>query len=209
MYLLTPAFALLLASLVGAYAPLGDVKSTKPVDVIRTKGLPKVELSLSYIANLQENPDGTTTVICKHGEPECAGNKQELCFKKHHPDRHKWFTFVNALNTINPPRIGDINYAREVARTIGAANHFDKVAECAQSDEGHQLHVASVRHTLKAKVSTSCTVFIDHQKRCVVDGGAWRECPEGSRVEDFVKSIREAAKHQLTKARKLFYQFWN
>ncbi|KAF9974146.1 hypothetical protein BGZ73_002484 [Actinomortierella ambigua] len=228
MRLLTGTLAVLLASLVGAYAPLGEVESTAQVlvtlfvmsrcpdavkcedtfwRVLQTKDLPEVALTLSYIGSLQEQPDGTTTVTCKHGAPECAGNVQQLCFTKYNPDHQVWFRFVNTLNTVNPWRIGDIEYAREVAKKIGAEANFDAVAQCAQSDEGYQLHVESIKRTMSAKVSTSCTVFIEGQKRCVVDGGVWRECPGGSRVEDFVESIRQEARRPIDNLR-IHYQSW-
>lgn len=40
---------------------------------------------------------------------------------------------------------------------------------------------------------TSCTVFVEDTKRCVIDGGVWRECPGGFQVADFVRTINEVA----------------
>ncbi|KAG0237105.1 hypothetical protein BGW41_000273 [Actinomortierella wolfii] len=203
---LLPAFSLV--SLATANTPLGGVRSTEPVDVIFKRDLPPVNPLLSYIATLKENPDGTTTVTCMHGPTECAGNVQELCFKKYNPDYRVWFFFVNALNAFQPWRIGDIEYAREIAVKIGAASNFDAVARCAQSDEGHQLHVESVRHTLSHQISTSCTVFINNEKRCVIDGGVWRECPGGSSVDNFANTIHEVARRGLINIHLLLNRIW-
>ncbi|KAF9365526.1 hypothetical protein BGX34_009669 [Mortierella sp. NVP85] len=144
----------------------------------------------------------TTTVTCKHGPLECAGNTQQLCFKKYFSDYRVWVPFVITMNSWHPVRIGDPNYAREVAERVvkdsdldnsSVAYQLDKVDECSKGQEGFDLLVESFEHTIHHGVGTSCTVFIDDEKRCVIDGGVWRECPEGSTVADFVRSIKEAA----------------
>ncbi|KAF9402199.1 hypothetical protein BGX21_010936 [Mortierella sp. AD011] len=106
------------------------------------------------------------------------------------------------MNSWEPRRIGEPKYAREVAeRVLSDIKNYvstpllDRVDDCAKSQEGFDLLVESVQNTIDHGVSTSCTVFIDDKKRCVVDGGIWRECPGGSSVEDFVRSIKEAASH--------------
>ncbi|KAF9434682.1 hypothetical protein BGZ76_007630, partial [Entomortierella beljakovae] len=141
-----------------------------------------------------------TTVTCKHGPLECAGNTQQLCFKEYFPDHKVWIPFVVTMNSLEPHRIGELQYAKEVAEKIlseglgSIDNHLlDKVSSCADSQEGFNLLVNSVQNTIDHGVTTSCTVFIDNRKRCVVDGGEWRECPEGSSVADFIRSITEAA----------------
>lgn len=125
--------------------------------------------------------------------------------------------FVTTMNSWQPRRIGESDYAREVAeRVLGLKQRrvrrflsleekdgeekekeqealLEKVDECSKGQRGFELLVKSVQNTLDNGVGTSCTVFIDNKKRCVVDGGVWRECPGGSTVADFVRSIREAA----------------
>ncbi|GJJ76286.1 hypothetical protein EMPS_08645 [Entomortierella parvispora] len=64
---------------------------------------------------------------------------------------------------------------------------------CFQGPQGFEFLVQSVQNTIDHGVTTSCTVFIDNKKRCVVDGGVWRECPGGHSIPDFVRSITEAA----------------
>ncbi|KAF9922849.1 hypothetical protein FBU30_007015 [Linnemannia zychae] len=154
-----------------------------------------------------------TKVTCKHGPLECAGNTQQLCFKEYFPDYKVWFPFVTTMNSWQPARIGEPRYAREVAekvleleqRRMGRLQYdqakkmreqevlLGKVDECSKGKQGFELLVKSVQYTLDQGIGTSCTVFIDHKKRCVVDGGVWRECPGGYSINDFVRSIKEAA----------------
>ncbi|KAG0214207.1 hypothetical protein BGX33_002341 [Mortierella sp. NVP41] len=153
----------------------------------------------------------TTSVVkvnCKHGPLECAGNTQQLCFREYFPDHKIWVPFVTTMNSWQPRRIGEPLYAREIAEKVFGLRQstrrpriltqeeeslLDKVEECSKGLHGFELLVQSVQNTLDHGVSTSCTVFIDNKKRCVVDGGVWRECPGGYAVGDFVHSIKEAA----------------
>ncbi|KAG9068354.1 hypothetical protein KI688_010622 [Linnemannia hyalina] len=176
----------------------------------------KTELDLSTTSTTT-----TTTVVtkvnCKHGPLECAGNTHQLCFREFFPDYKVWVPFVTTMNSWQPRRIGESAYAREVAeRVLGLRQRrvrrflsleeedaeekkkelevlLEKVDECSEGQRGFELLVKSVQNTLDHGVGTSCTVFIDNKKRCVVDGGVWRECPGGSTVADFVRSIKEAA----------------
>ncbi|KAG0028002.1 hypothetical protein BGZ81_005107 [Podila clonocystis] len=211
-----------LASIVQANRPLSLAQST-PVDVtlfvmsrcpdamkceatfakvFAAPSLVPVNPTLSFIGSIERTVNTsttsvTTTVTCKHGPEECAGNIQQLCFQKQHPDHRVWVPFVVGMNSWRPRRIGELQYVRDVANRIGgvASDEYKLtlVEQCAQGPEGHELLVQSVQNTLDHQVGTSCTVFIDNKKRCVVDGGVWRECPGGFQVADFVQTINEAA----------------
>ncbi|CAO3572472.1 unnamed protein product [Mortierella alpina] len=160
--------------------------------VLETKNLPAVNLSLSYFGKVI-NRSGKVSVECMHGALECEGNKQQLCFRKFFPDREKWFAYVLKMNA-QPSRVGDVAYAREVGEaTVGKSALLDNVEECAGGQEGLDLLIASVKYTESQGAKASCTVFLNNKKRCVVDGGVWRECPGGSTVPDFVRSIEEAS----------------
>ncbi|KAF9313175.1 hypothetical protein BG003_005527 [Podila horticola] len=170
--------------------------------VFDTPNLAPVHPTLSFIGAIERTVNVsatsvTTTVTCKHGPEECAGNTQQLCFKKQHPDHRVWVPFVVGMNSWQPRRIGELQYLREVASRIGgAAADEDKltlVEQCAQGAEGLELLVQSVQNTLDHHVGTSCTVFVEDKKRCVIDGGVWRECPGGFQVADFVRTINEVA----------------
>ncbi|KAG0304303.1 hypothetical protein BGZ98_005684 [Dissophora globulifera] len=181
--------------------------------VFETENLPPVNPLLSYIGTIDRTTTidtvtltatTTTSVTCKHGPLECAGNTQQLCFKKYFPDPKVWVPFVVTMNSWVPNRIGEPEYAREVAEEIvgeGDSDVLDQVNACGKGREGFALLVASIQHTIDHGVGTSCTVYIDNKKRCVVDGGVWRECPEGSSVEDFVRTITEAASRFFSRFR--------
>ena len=47
----------------------------------------------------------------------------------------------------------------------------------------------SVEHSADVGVRTSCTVRVEGRVRCVRDGGEWRDCEGGSRVEDLVRDL--------------------
>ncbi|KAF9987996.1 hypothetical protein BGZ75_010190 [Mortierella antarctica] len=160
---------------------------------MKTRNLPAVNFSLSYFGEVK-NRSGNPSVKCMHGPLECAGNKQQLCFKKFFPAHETWFSFVLKMNSHRPSRIGEEDYAREIGEMIvGNSALLDKVGECARGEEGLDLLIASVENTKRQGAKASCTVFIDNKKRCVIDGGVWRECPGGSTAPDFVRSIEEAA----------------
>ncbi|KAF9963403.1 hypothetical protein BGZ70_007438, partial [Mortierella alpina] len=151
---------------------------------LETKNLPAVNFSLSYFGKVI-NRSGKVSVECMHGALECEGNKQQLCFRKFFPDRETWFPFVLRMNS-QPSRVGDVAFAREAGEAIGGKSALlGKVEECAGGQEGLDLLIASVKNTESHDAKASCTVFINNKKRCVVDGGVWRECPGGSTVPDF------------------------
>lgn len=65
--------------------------------------------------------------------------------------------FVISMNSWHPVRIGDPNYAREVAERVvkdgdldnsSLASLFDKVDDCSKGQEGFDLLVESIEHTI-------------------------------------------------------------
>ncbi|KAG0260623.1 hypothetical protein BG011_001752 [Mortierella polycephala] len=180
--------------------------------VFKIEDLPPVNPLLSYIATINKMTNSTssslastttTTVTCKHGPLECAGNIQQLCFKRYFPNYRVWFPFVAAMNSWEPQRIGEPEYARKVAHRVVGTGHgalLHQVEACANGQEGLDMLIESAQNTIDYGISTSCTVFINNKKRCVVDGGIWRDCPGGHSIADFVQSIIDAAssvRHRL------------
>ncbi|KAI1305559.1 hypothetical protein EDD11_004944 [Mortierella claussenii] len=136
--------------------------------VFQAENLPTVNPSLSFIGSINRSSktsfstseDGTT-VTCKHGPLECAGNTQQLCFKKYFPDHEIWVPFVVAMNSLAFHRIGDPEYAREIGEKVlyeGGQNIFytyheadhllEKVDDCSKGQEGFDLLVESIQHTI-------------------------------------------------------------
>jgi hypothetical protein len=73
---------------------------------------------------------------------------------------------------------------------------FHKLNECAEQDEGSRgmdLLRMSVARSQQAGAKFSCTVRLEDEVRCIMDGGEWKDCPNGSTVNDLVRDIRKAA----------------
>jgi hypothetical protein len=69
---------------------------------------------------------------------------------------------------------------------------YGQIADCLIDGTGVKLHAKSAARTSSLGITTSCTIYIDNKARCVRDGNEWKNCPGGSSIEDFVKTINEA-----------------
>ena len=141
-------------------------------------------------------------LVCMHGERECVGNKQQLCLQKR-LDQRIGAGKLSADATVDvllkfltcgwrsPADIGTDKGARQCLAAIGwaAAADADDVLACASGAEGDALLAASHAATTAAGAKNSCTVFVDGRRRCVRDGGAFRDCEPGRTPADFKKSI--------------------
>ncbi|KAH8552953.1 hypothetical protein BGW37DRAFT_487838 [Umbelopsis sp. PMI_123] len=145
-----------------------------------------VSLDINFIA--QPAPFEPLKFTCKHGPSECYGNMQELCYRHVHGEE-TWFSFIQCLNE-DLPYIGTDKLGASCAKKQGKS--YDIVKDCLEDGTAIKLHAKSVERTGSMGVSTSCTVYIDQKRRCIHDGGEWRDCPGGSSVNDFVKSIEDA-----------------
>jgi hypothetical protein len=71
---------------------------------------------------------------------------------------------------------------------------FDKLTACAEEDNGG-LGIGmlrdSVRRSREAGVTKSCTVRLNEEIYCVRDGRMWKECPNGSGVNDLVIAVEK------------------
>lgn len=72
--------------------------------------------------------DTHLAVICKHGEPECKANKQQLCTQQH-TELDQWWSFLMCQD-FSSDRIGTEGLARECAKVAGFAWE-GVVEECA------------------------------------------------------------------------------
>ncbi|ORY95539.1 hypothetical protein BCR43DRAFT_493146 [Syncephalastrum racemosum] len=147
----------------------------------------RVQLDVNYIA--QPDPDQSLGFKCKHGESECLGNVQELCFRHLHPDPRIWYSFILCMNE-HYGAIGKGNgLAESCAKRLGVT--YEPVEDCAASTLGQSLLATSVDRTNHLNVTKSCTIFINNRLRCIRDG-TWKDCPDGHDVSDFVKTIEDA-----------------
>ncbi|KAI9323180.1 hypothetical protein BX666DRAFT_1884078 [Dichotomocladium elegans] len=154
--------------------------------VLREVKVP-VSLSVNYIA--KANPAEALQYECMHGESECIGNIQELCYRQVYPDYRDWFGFALCLND----RLREIGIDPELpyqcATKLGQS--YAPVDACVKSNLGIELLGKSVERTQSLGVRKSCTIYIDNKQRCIRDGG-WKECDEGHEVADFVRMIEES-----------------
>ncbi len=70
---------------------------------------------------------------------------------------------------------------------------FDKLNQCVSSDDGKGVGLlrTSVERSANASVEISCTIRLDGKKRCVRDGGEWKDCEAGYRVDDLVQDVEK------------------
>ncbi|KAL1916005.1 uncharacterized protein VTP21DRAFT_6009 [Calcarisporiella thermophila] len=156
--------------------------------VIESSDVP-VELNLRYIAVPDESrPFGGA---CLHGDTECLGNIQELCFHDSCP-KANWLNFVRCMNE-QRELIGTTDeIPRNCSERMGYS--YGPVRDCTLSPRGKELFKKSMQFVIDKGVRYSCTVFIDNEYDCMVDSGKWQNCRGGSTVQDFVDRIRRAAR---------------
>ncbi|KIY98459.1 hypothetical protein MNEG_9504 [Monoraphidium neglectum] len=157
-----------------------------------------VHVRTEYIMQV-DNKGGIT---CKHGDEECAGNLVQLCVGRHTPPDHNfdWFyrfltcSWDSGLPVSSPELVTtclDKVGASDAARTA--------VQRCIAGPQGRGLLYASAAVVARRGVVHSCTVAVDKRQRCVRDGGEWYDCPGGSDVADFERSICDAYKKRTGK----------
>lgn len=148
-----------------------------------------VDLSLTFIGRINPS-EPLYGVTCRHGSAECTGNIHELCTISKYPnDRDIWWNFVTCSNSFGRFEVGKEYVSRACASKVGI--NWDDVKGCTESEEGVELLKESVKRTHGLGIVNSCTVLLNGRKRCVRDDEQWKDCKEGSSVDDFVRSIQE------------------
>ena len=150
---------------------------------------------LAYItlyANLNlrttEDDDG---VQCMHGQTECLGNILELCAASEYPDPKIYLGFTMCL-TREYKDIPKKELVQDCALEHGI--DFDTVNDCMSRDDGAYgmgLLRESVERSRDLGVTTSCTVRLNDEIRCITDGGKYKECEGGHRPQDLIKDIKK------------------
>ncbi len=109
-----------------------------------------VDFGIDYIAN--DNGDGTFRSL--HGQTEVEGNIVQLCAAKYHPESYMDMIVCQNQNMAQIPGNWE---------SCAQAAGFDteKIRECYESDEGKQLHSASVAKSTAAGATGSPTIYID------------------------------------------------
>ena len=83
------------------------------------------------------------TLICQHGEPECAANRLEACAISHYGDNvTKYLGFIDCYEGENEP---SPSTAESCARTTGI--DYTAITTCAMGEEGLALDAKNARAT--------------------------------------------------------------
>ena len=81
---------------------------------------------------------------------------------------------------------------------------FGALNECiSEEGKGMDLLRDSVERSQKAGVKYSCTVRLDDDIRCIRDGGEWKDCSGGSKVEDLVGDVEKLYQTKFLRAQAL------
>ncbi|KAK9767080.1 hypothetical protein K7432_003390 [Basidiobolus ranarum] len=142
-----------------------------------------VNLNIYYIGK-EENGSH----VCKHGEQECRGNKMQLCAKalyRWHQTPSAWFRLIQCQNQ-DYHAIGtdaSLEYC-----SLKKNMSFKKLRDCTDGPYGARLLSQSFTEAQEKGISTSCTMVINQQVRCVHDS-TWMNCDGGHEVADFVRDI--------------------
>lgn len=132
---------------------------------------------------------GDNDVHCMHGPSECLGNMISLCAALLFPkDAVISLGFTNCLLR-SYSQIPDRDLVQSCAAEHGI--EFDGLNACISDDEGKgmQLLKESMERSQEAGVKKSCTVRVRDRIWCIRDGGEWKDCPNGSSVDDLVSEI--------------------
>ncbi|KNE98498.1 hypothetical protein PSTG_08237 [Puccinia striiformis f. sp. tritici PST-78] len=145
----------------------------------------KVDILLTYIGEI--DPSAEYGVRCRHGNIECKGDIQQLCYRNRFPKLHDWWGFIQCENYAGLARVGDEELAKSCARVNGHDWDSD-VKDCTTGSQGRQLLESSIEHAKQLRIRRSCSIFINHKLICIRDG-VWKNCDDGHGVADFVKYI--------------------
>lgn len=132
-----------------------------------------------------------------HGPGECLGNAVLLCGEVIYPyndaaeESHTTFVPFTECLIHDYQQLPDHDFIKKCAQKGNL--DFEKINQCISEpgfDGGIEMLRRSFEHSEHLGVRTSCTVRLAGKRRCIRDGGAWKDCEDGSRVEDLVKDIK-------------------
>ncbi|KAI9089804.1 hypothetical protein DFS34DRAFT_382888 [Phlyctochytrium arcticum] len=152
---------------------------------VLAKVLPIVHFATHYIAT--PNASALYGATCKHGDDECKGNIQQLCIRSADPNPSTWYNYLLCSNR-DYRSIPSTHRARACAKSVGL-NYDQSIKPCVDGHEGRNLLVEDAQVGRARGISTSCTVVFNKRQRCVRDGGRWRDCEDGGKVQDFVRDV--------------------
>jgi hypothetical protein len=119
------------------------------------------------------------------------GNIIELCAAKLYPDPKISLGFTMCLSR-DYQEIPDESLVKDCALEHGI--DFDKLNKCAVEENGGTaigMLRDSVRRSIDAGVTKSCTVRLNEEIYCIRDGGEWKDCPSGAGVNDLIIAVEK------------------
>jgi hypothetical protein len=151
----------------------------------RPLGLPVLHGANVAIRTTEED-DG---VQCPHGQTECLGDIILLCAASVYPDPKINLGFTGCLIR-DYQQIPKKELIQDCALEHGMS--FDKLNDCMSEDNGAYgmgMLRESVTRSHDLNVTTSCTVRLNNETRCITDGGKFQNCEGGSKPEDLIHDI--------------------
>ena len=165
----------------------------------------KTRLTMSYIGSIDKDKKHSKYgVECMHGEQECDGNVQQLCVQdaldpvragedfdlSPSAAQKKWWNLLQCQNYAGTSKIGDEGLAQRCLKVVdGPSWDKDGISKCAHGKQGRKLLQQSVKASKQNDLVTSCTVVFESGKKCIRDGGAWKNCDLGHEPADFIAEI--------------------
>lgn len=148
-----------------------------------------INLRMHYIGDKQ--PDGSWK--CRHDEPECAGNLQQLCVQQYSKEvnRFNWLmNFILCSNREGMDQIGSFTTATKCLKenNVPFVEGTQMVA-CMYSPGRQAILESDFATTAALGVKTSCTIQVDSNTLCVRDGGEWKDCPVGPDLKAWKEMI--------------------
>ncbi|POW18126.1 hypothetical protein PSHT_06201 [Puccinia striiformis] len=165
--------------LVHSSTPFGGLVCEDVFDKVLAEVADKVDILLTYIGEI--DPSAEYGVRCRHGNIECKGDIQQLCYRNRFPKLHDWWGFIQCENYAGLARVGDEELAKSCARVNGHDWDSD-VKDCTTGSQGRQLLESSIEHAKQLRIRRN------HKLICIRDG-VWKNCDDGHEVADFVKYI--------------------
>ncbi|EGG00729.1 uncharacterized protein MELLADRAFT_124023 [Melampsora larici-populina 98AG31] len=147
-------------------------KCQKAIDEALIKLGDKMDVEVGYVAKL--NSSSRFGVTCFHGDTECEGNIQQLCYKARFPFFKDWWSFIQCQtsNPLGSKHIGTKSLLEKCIKKTHPEKDYkfedDQVFKgCLDGPLGrHLLYHSVLQNKASASLNTSCEILINHQPVC-------------------------------------------
>ncbi|QKX64685.1 uncharacterized protein TRUGW13939_11861 [Talaromyces rugulosus] len=146
----------------------------------------EADLKISYVGEIWEYPKKDVT--CQHGWNECEGNKLLVCAEMHASSISDTLGFTNCVLS-DYERVAQPELIQECAREHEI--DYKKIKTCADEQEGRNLLISSVQHSVAAGANFSCTIRVNGKTWCTRDDYKWGCGQNHYTVRNLVEEIRK------------------